>query len=100
MAIFICSMVYGRFETRSFVVALLCVIALFSAHRAHSDASAVAENSTPIDEIVVTAQKRVSTVQTTPISISAVSGDDLLARGVASLAALATSPKAGCPFPK
>jgi iron complex outermembrane receptor protein len=89
MAIVICSMVRGRSATRSSVVALLCVMALFSAHQAHSDAPAVAENSNPIDEIVVTAQKRVSTVQTTPISISAVSGDDLLARGVASLAALA-----------
>jgi outer membrane receptor protein involved in Fe transport len=37
----------------------------------------------------VTASKRVSTVQDTPISISAVSGNDLLARGVASLADLA-----------
>src|SRR6202041_1179450 len=89
MAIFICSMAYGRSAAGSSVVALLCLIALFSAHRAHSDAPAVAENSNPIDEIVVTAQKRVPTVQTTPISISAVSGDDLLARGVASLAALA-----------
>jgi outer membrane receptor protein involved in Fe transport len=42
-----------------------------------------------LDEIVVTAQKRVSTVQTTPISITAVSGADLLARGVSSLASLA-----------
>ena len=45
--------------------------------------------STSLEEVVVTASKRVSTVQDTPISISAVSGDDLLARGVASLAALA-----------
>jgi iron complex outermembrane receptor protein len=42
-----------------------------------------------LDEIVVTASKRVSTVQDTPISISAVSGKDLLARGVSSLATLA-----------
>ena len=42
-----------------------------------------------LDEIVVTAQKRTSTVQSTPISISAISGDDLTARGVSSLAALA-----------
>jgi iron complex outermembrane recepter protein len=40
-------------------------------------------------EVVITAQKRASTVQQTPISIAAVSGDDLLARGVPSLAALA-----------
>jgi outer membrane receptor protein involved in Fe transport len=71
------------------VLALLCVTALFSPHQAHSEAPAIAENSGVIDEIVVTAQKRVSTVQDTPISISAVSGYDLLARGVSSLAALA-----------
>ena len=40
-------------------------------------------------EVVITAQKRSSTVQETPISISAVSGEDLQARGVASLASLA-----------
>jgi iron complex outermembrane receptor protein len=39
-------------------------------------------------EVVITAQKRASTVQETPISITAVSGDDLLARGVSSLATL------------
>ena len=71
------------------VLALLCVTALFSPHQAHSEAPAIAENPGAIDEIVVTAQKRVSTVQDTPISISAVSGDDLQARGVSSLAALA-----------
>jgi iron complex outermembrane receptor protein len=38
---------------------------------------------------VVTASKRVSTVQDTPISISAVTGEDLQARGIASLASLA-----------
>ena len=43
----------------------------------------------PLGEIVVTASKRVSTLQDTPISIAAVSGEDLLARGVASLASLA-----------
>jgi outer membrane receptor protein involved in Fe transport len=42
-----------------------------------------------LDEIVVTASKRVSTLQDTPISITAVSGEDLLARGVSSLASLA-----------
>jgi iron complex outermembrane recepter protein len=45
--------------------------------------------SASLDEIVVTASKRISTVQDTPISISAVSGNDLLARGVSSLADLA-----------
>jgi iron complex outermembrane recepter protein len=57
---------------------------------ATSEATAtVANNSGELAEVVVTAEKRLSTVQDTPISISAVSGSDLLARGVSSLAALA-----------
>jgi iron complex outermembrane recepter protein len=48
-----------------------------------------ATNSGQLAEVVVTAEKRVSTVQNTPISISAVSGDALQSRGVASLAGLA-----------
>ncbi|HXM04958.1 MAG TPA: TonB-dependent receptor [Chthoniobacterales bacterium] len=43
----------------------------------------------PIEEVVVTAEKRATTVQTTPESIEAVTGDDLHDRGVASLADLA-----------
>ncbi len=42
-----------------------------------------------LDEVVVTAQKRVSTVQDTPISIAATSGADLQARGITSFANLA-----------
>jgi iron complex outermembrane recepter protein len=48
-----------------------------------------ATNSDQMTEVTITAQKRASTVQETPISITAVSGDDLQARGVASLASLA-----------
>ncbi len=61
----------------------------FSAARASADAAVAPEGSSGLEEIVVTAQKRVSTVQTTPISITAVCGDDLQARGVSSLASLA-----------
>jgi iron complex outermembrane receptor protein len=55
----------------------------------YAEAAPAADDSNTLDELVVTAQKRVSTVQTTPISITAVSGDDLLTRGVSSLATLA-----------
>src|SRR5258708_15893149 len=75
--------------TKSFVVALLCVTGMSFAFRAQAESPALVDNSSSIDEVVVTAQKRTSTIQTTPISITAVTGEDLLARGVASLAALA-----------
>ena len=52
-------------------------------------AQEVAANAGGPEEIIVTAQKRASTVQTTPISISAFSGADLQDRGINSLAELA-----------
>jgi len=70
--------------------ALTGVLGLFSALRVNADSTVAPESpSTTLEEVVVTAQKRVSTVQNTPISISAVSGADLQARGVSSLASLA-----------
>jgi outer membrane receptor protein involved in Fe transport len=61
--------------------------ALVSASRTQAAAADSADQG--LGEIVVTAEKRASTVQSTPMSIAAVSGDDLQARGVPSLAALA-----------
>jgi outer membrane receptor protein involved in Fe transport len=52
-------------------------------------AAADADNTSQLDEVVVTAQKRASTVQDTPISIAAVTGADLQARGITSFANLA-----------
>ena len=69
--------------------AIISILAFSFAVDANADSEAETESVPALDEIVVTAQKRVSTVQNTPISISAVSGSDLLARGVSSLASLA-----------
>jgi outer membrane receptor protein involved in Fe transport len=66
-----------------------CIGGLFSFRASADTATASEGGASSLDEIVVTAQKRVSTVQDTPISITAVTGDDLAARGVASLASLA-----------
>src|SRR5580700_1507925 len=58
--------------------------------KVNAESAATSESAgATLDEVVVTASKRISTVQDTPISISAVSGKDLQARGVSSLADLA-----------
>jgi iron complex outermembrane receptor protein len=55
---------------------------------ADNGAAAAAEGPA-LEEIVVTAQKRASTVQDTPISITAVSGADLAERGITDFSTLA-----------
>jgi outer membrane receptor protein involved in Fe transport len=70
--------------------AMTGVLGVSFALKVHAESAVAPENaSAPLEEIVVTASKRVSTVQDTPISITAVTGSDLLARGVDSLATLA-----------
>jgi iron complex outermembrane receptor protein len=44
-----------------------------------------------LQEIIVTAQKRESTVQTTPLSITALTGQDLVDRGITDIAAIVQS---------
>jgi len=44
-----------------------------------------------LEEIIVTAEKRESTIETTPISLTAVSGADILNRGISDLASLMQS---------
>ncbi len=70
---------------------LLSSTAMSFALEAHaaSDADAAAAGS--VSEVIVTASKRASTVQGLPISISAVGGAELQARGIASFADLAQS---------
>src|ERR1700678_2766747 len=81
----------SRVDSISFVgTAMTGVLGLLIAVNAKAESAATPDNaSAALEEIVVTASKRVSSLQDTPISISAVTGNDLLARGVDSLATLA-----------
>jgi len=49
------------------------------------------EASTQLEDIVVTATKRASTVEDTPISLTAITGADIQARGLADFTSLAQS---------
>ena len=75
-------------------VALLAgSVSLFATTVANAQAVASADDSGSggLAEVVVTAQKRSSTVQETPISITAVTGADLQDRGIADVATLAAA---------
>ncbi|MBU6442512.1 MAG: TonB-dependent receptor [Alphaproteobacteria bacterium] len=66
-------------------------IALAAPMAAHAQ-SAAAAASGQIEEVVVTAQKRVQNIQDVGIAITAISGDQLAARGITSTDALAGVP--------
>ncbi len=80
------------FEDKKKLIALYCLVSGLSltgplpaeAQEGHSDAP-------KLEEIVVTAEKRESTVQTTPISLTAVSGADIQDRGLSDLGSLVQS---------
>src|SRR5579885_1955412 len=56
-----------------------------------TQAAEVSATGDALEEIVVTAQKRESTVETTPISITALSGADLQERGITDIQAVVQS---------
>ena len=72
--------------TNSHLWALLCAGVLAAAGTAQIAAAADADtDSGGLSEIVVTAQRFTSTVQNTPISLTAVTGDQLAAAGITSV---------------
>ena len=74
-----------RMPTATALFALCFALTAHSAQAADAAAAEAAADSAPLEEIVVTAEKRPQSLQTTPISISVLSGDDLANRHVQSL---------------
>jgi iron complex outermembrane receptor protein len=72
---------------------LVCSLCLLSCGLPGARAAEVPDPDTSgtLAEVTITAEKRVSTVQDTPISITALSGDELRERGIADFDALAQS---------
>jgi iron complex outermembrane receptor protein len=69
----------------SAAAALLCAAAFSGPALAAPAGSTPAENNAGLEEIVVTAEKRESTVQATPIAMTALSAGDLAAENVGSI---------------
>ena len=69
----------------SMISAFICTIALTGWASAAAAGSTPAENGTGLEEIIVTAEKRDSTVQATPIAITALSAGDLAAENISSI---------------
>src|ERR1700676_70168 len=65
--------------------AALCVLALSGPALAAPAGNTPAENSPGLEEIIVTAEKRESTVQATPIAMTALSAGDLAEQNVGSI---------------
>jgi outer membrane receptor protein involved in Fe transport len=76
------------FDRRSYGAVCVAVAALQPVGTALASSNAEDATQQSLAEIVVTAQKRESTLQSTPISISAVTGADLEARGIVDLTTL------------
>lgn len=65
-------------------------VTALAADRAVADAGEAGTPTNNLEEVVVTAEKRGSTVQSTPISLTAVTGEQLAERGLSNIAAVAT----------
>jgi outer membrane receptor protein involved in Fe transport len=88
---------FGHFKvrpkSRAAVLALLCLTAppFYANVAAQALPDGPTDKPKTLQEVTVTAQKRTSTVQKTPISVTAISGDDLQDRGITNFTTLAQS---------
>ncbi len=80
-----------RPSNSGFVLAILAVIGTMLALPAHSQQHAKPDSTGQLEDIIVTATKRSSTVQETPMAITAVTGADILERGLADFTDVARS---------
>ena len=69
----------------------LCLVGLLDAHYVRAAAAASDSSGGELQEVVITATKRTSTVQETPASITAVTADDIAQRGLVDFNDLAQS---------
>ncbi|HEY3694874.1 TonB-dependent receptor plug domain-containing protein [Phenylobacterium sp.] len=78
-----CTIIHS--DTRRTFLLTTVALGAFVASAAHGAEAARPDGATGLDEIVVTAQKRETKLQDTPISISALQSEDLVARHAQSL---------------
>ena len=64
-------------QSRSLRTAIACLLAGLATHL-HAETPSKADASGQLEDIVITATKRESRLQETPISVTAVTGEDIL----------------------
>ena len=76
-------------HSRSLRVAVACALAVGLTNTLHAESPSKADASAQLEDILITATKRESRLQETPISVTAVTGEDIQERGLTDFTALA-----------